>query len=512
MKLLIADDEILIREAIIARIKKGNYLFDEILQAENGLEAKQLIKEHKPELVITDVRMDGMTGLDLIKSCQALSTPSVFIVISGYAEFEYVQNALYHGACCYLLKPITQEKLFDALDKAAEKYDALIRLTIAEEKNTLLELGNLFRKCVGNSIEDTEYSQMLSLLGAGHNSYFILGSAHLSRYNQDRYFSIENVYSTLTGGLSSRISIAFQLLPGEHAQDRSIIFWDSHLPDIEKDLLDAIQSQIRKMNVLGATLTLGLSPISAVIGRDIFMSSEHALSKRFLTGNGKVYQAAPETSDSGHLPPDIKTLEHELLHQTPQDTALKLFELIENYYPLVHNAEYLLQYVYETLIRLNFYPDKTSWDSLIQDKYWSGCENKEELLAVIKKEIDKTCLMKATSEEISITEMVKEYLQSSYAESLTLDRIAQRYHLNPRYFSTLFKKKEGISPMDYLTQIRMEAAKNILLTTDTAAASIAQLVGYEDPRYFYKVFKKQTGMTPTEYRNMPVLPNNKSEG
>lgn len=509
MKLLIADDEILIREAIIARIKKGNYLFDEILQAENGLEAKQLIKEHKPELVITDVRMDGMTGLDLIKSCQALSIPSVFIVISGYAEFEYVQNALYHGACCYLLKPITQEKLFDALDKASEKYDALIRLTIAEEKNTLLELGNLFRKCVGNSIEDTEYNRLLSLLGAGHNSLFILGSAHLSRYNQDRYFSIENVYSTLAGGLSSRISTAFQLLPGEHAQDRSIIFWDRHLPDIEKDLLNAIQSQIRKMNVLGATLTLGLSPISAVIDRDIFMSSEHALSKRFLMGNGKVYQAAPETSDPGHLPPDIKTLEHELLHQTPQDTALKLFELVENYYPLVHNAEYLLQYVYETLIRLNFYPDKTSWDSLIQDKYWSGCENKEELLAVIKKEIDKTCLMKATSEEMSITEMVKEYLQSSYAESLTLDRIAQRYHLNPRYFSTLFKKKEGISPMDYLTQIRMEAAKNILQTTDTAAASIAPLVGYEDPRYFYKVFKKQTGMTPTEYRNMPVLPNNK---
>lgn len=512
MKLLIADDEILIREAIIARIKKGNYLFDEILQAENGLEAKQLIKEHKPELVITDVRMDGMTGLDLIKSCQALGIPSVFIVISGYAEFEYVQNALYHGACCYLLKPITQEKLFDALDKASEKYDALIRLTIAEEKNTLLELGNLFRKCVGNSIEDTEYNRLLSLLGAGHNSLFILGSAHLSRYNQDRYFSIENVYSTLAGGLSSRISTAFQLLPGEHAQDRSIIFWDSHLPDMEKDLLDTVQSQIRKMNVLGATLTLGLSPISPVIDRDIFISSEHALSKRFLMGNGKVYQAAPESSDPGHIPPDIKTLEHELLHQTPQDTALKLFELVENYYPLVHNAEYLLQYVYETLIRLNFYPDKTSWDLLIQDKYWSGCENKEELLAVIKKEIDKTCLMKATSEEMSITEMVKEYLQSSYAESLTLDRIAQRYHLNPRYFSTLFKKKEGISPMDYLTQIRMEAAQNILLTTDTAAASIAPLVGYEDPRYFYKVFKKQTGMTPTEYRSKPILPNNKSKG
>ncbi|MFR6327506.1 MAG: response regulator [Eisenbergiella sp.] len=76
-----------------------------------------LLPKRASEIIITDVRMDGMSGLSLIQSCQTAGINSSIIVISGYAEFDYVQNAMYHGACCYLLKPITQETLFDALNK-----------------------------------------------------------------------------------------------------------------------------------------------------------------------------------------------------------------------------------------------------------------------------------------------------------------------------------------------------------------------------------------------------------
>ena len=100
MKLLIADDETLIREAILARLKKGNYAFDEIFLAADGLEAWDIALRERPEIIITDVQMDGMTGLSLIQSCQNAHIPASIIVISGYAEFEYVQDAMYHDACC----------------------------------------------------------------------------------------------------------------------------------------------------------------------------------------------------------------------------------------------------------------------------------------------------------------------------------------------------------------------------------------------------------------------------
>ena len=134
MKLLIADDETLIREAILARLKKGNYAFDEIFLAADGLEAWDIARRERPEIIITDVQMDGMTGLSLIQSCQNAHIPASIIVISGYAEFEYVQDAMYHDACCYLLKPITQESLFDALEKALAKFDCAYELTEPAEE------------------------------------------------------------------------------------------------------------------------------------------------------------------------------------------------------------------------------------------------------------------------------------------------------------------------------------------------------------------------------------------
>ena len=100
-----------------------------------------------------------------------------------------------------------------------------------------------------------------------------------------------------------------------------------------------------------------------------------------------------------------------------------------------------------------------------------------------------------------IRDRAKSFLREHYREQLSMEMLAAHYHLNPRYFSTAFKKKEGVSPIDYLTGVRMEAAKDTLKNTDIPASEIASLVGYEDPRYFYKVFKKYAGMTPTEFRS-----------
>ncbi len=100
-----------------------------------------------------------------------------------------------------------------------------------------------------------------------------------------------------------------------------------------------------------------------------------------------------------------------------------------------------------------------------------------------------------------MTEQARRYLTEHYREPVSIETLAEYLHLNPRYFSTLFKKKEGVSPLDYLTRIRMEAAKDLLRDTDIPASEVSYLVGYEDPRYFYKVFKKYTGQTPTNFRS-----------
>lgn len=502
MRLLIADDESLIREAIMARLKKGNYQFEEIYQAGDGLEAWAIAKSERPEIIITDVRMDGMSGLSLIQSCQTAGITASIIVISGYAEFEYVQNAMYHGACCYLLKPITQETLFDALNKAIEKHAALTKLNRVQEQNTLLLLNQLLQKVRDNSLNSSEYSQLLTLLGADENWEYIVGSAHVSRYDQNRYFSIENVYSALDDSLSPRLPSAFRLVPGANTSDRILLFAGPALTAQEKQLYDILDSQIMKLNVLGAVVTLGLSLISPSIAPELFGQSEQALKRRFLTGNGKVYHGDSGPADTGQLPSNLdwKILENELRCKSPEDTAEKLCSLTDSFYPLVHNFEYLIQYIYELLIRLNYTPAKKNWDHFADNKFWASHENRDEILSLIKEEISLTCRTRPAEGNQSVTEQAKDFLREHYREPISMEMLAEYFHLNPRYFSTVFKKREGISPIDYLTQVRMEAAKSTLKNTDIPASEIASLVGYEDPRYFYKVFKKYTGLTPTEYR------------
>mgnify|MGYP003043708528 CR=1 FL=1 len=125
----------------------------------------------------------------------------------------------------------------------------------------------------------------------------------------------------------------------------------------------------------------------------------------------------------------------------------------------------------------------------------------EEKIKEEKKEISLPCRTNPAEGSQSVTEQAKDFLKEHYREPISMEMLAEYFHLNPRYFSTVFKKKEGLSPIDYLTQVRMEAAKSTLRNTDIPASEIAALVGYEDPRYFYKVFKKYTGLTPTEYRS-----------
>ncbi len=503
MKLLIADDETLIRQAILARLRKGNYTFDEIFLAVNGLEAWDIVQRECPEIIITDVQMEGMTGLSLIQNCQNAGIPASIIVISGYAEFEYVQNAMYHDACCYLLKPITQKTLFDALEKALAKHAARTRLVQVQEQNELLSLGQLLQKGRERPLGDSESAQLNGLLNAEEGCGFMIGTAHISRYDQKRYFSPESIYSALTDRLSPRLQADLRLIPSTSPSDRVLLFCSPGLSGGMQTLLETLAAQITRLHVLGATVTLGLSAVSYAIGPDMFRQSEQALTYRFLSGNGKVYSIGCPPQNAGRIPGDAdwKSLENELRCKSPQETADRLCSYIDGLYPLVYNFVYLIQPIYELLIRLNYAPSKANWDYFTDNAFWSSHENRNEILLLIKEEISLTCLSKSPEDDLPVTERAKAFLTEHYREPISMEMLAESFHLNPRYFSTLFKKKEGVSPLDYLTGIRMDAARNLLLNTDIPASEVSSLVGYEDPRYFYKVFKKYTGQTPTDFRS-----------
>lgn len=500
MKLLIADDEHLIREALTARLKKGNYEFEQIFYADSGLEAYHIIKEMKPEIVITDVVMEYMNGLELIKKCHQENVQSSFIVISGYAEFEYMQAALEYGACGYLLKPITQEKLFGAVDRAIYKQNEAKQLSLTMEKNEQLNLTNLIMKCRQDIISEQEYDRLMELLGVQPGDEFIGAAVHVSTYRQDRYASPMEVCRNIEQLLTARVSAAFRLLPYEKAQNSFFLCIGADMGDKEGEIQNVWHEVVSKLKNNGAIITVGLGTSSTRLDSGFIMSCERALNQRFERGIGNVFssRAIRESADISQIL-DISSFELRVKNKDAAEVAAEFEKLVRQLYPHIYNLEFLFQYLYDLLLQTGFDPDKKFWSSYIGNKNWTFYKDLDEILQSIHDELLSACY-KPSGEEQTLSEKAKEYIEKHFREDLTLGLLAKQFHLNSRYFSAVFKKNMGVSPTDYLTQIRIGEAQKALQTTNVPASEIAVMVGYEDPRYFYKVFKKQTGITPKEYR------------
>lgn len=499
MKLLIVDDEFLFREEIIVRLKKKNYQFEQIYCAENGREALTLINEFHPDIVITDIRMEFMNGIDLLKICRREGITSSFIITSGYAEFEYAQAALENGTCGYLLKPIDQAKFFKAVDNAINQVQERDFLARTLHENTQLLINNLISKCKQNTISPEDYDQLLKLLNTDRNSQFIAASVHLSIYSKEHYPDSNEVYHAFKQALTEQFSVPFMMLPDSKPQNRLILFYDKNLTKQELIIQEKLNSLLQKQKVLDTIMTIGLSRTESIINADLFLSSQQSLCQRFEHGIGNVYADSPWESESIPQIFDISSFELRIKNKTGDEAAAEFEKLIDQLYPHMYNLNFLFQYLYELLIRTDFRPDPEFWIKYIESKYWAACSNPEEALAPIRQELKRACRIPADKQN-ALHEQIKDYLYLHYSEDLTLSYLSDKYHLTPKYFSAAFKKNEGISLVDYLTQIRIEKAKNLLCSVDLPASEIASLVGYEDPRYFYKVFKKMTGITPKKYR------------
>ena len=500
MKLLIADDEYLIREALAARLKKGNYEFEQIFFAGSGLEAWHIIEEMRPDIVITDVRMEYITGLELIQRCRMQNIQTSFIVVSGFAEFEYMQTALENDVCAYLLKPITQEKLFSAVNKAINKQNESTRLSKALLENEQLNLANLLMKCRQDIISETEYGKLLVYLGAETDFEFLCAAVHVSTYRHDRYASVEDVYRSMEQQLSARMPVLSKILPYKRAQNGFFLLMGTQLNEKETVIHSVWQDIVQRIKNSGAIVSVGLSKPEKVIDSGFMLSAEKALNQRYERGIGSVYscRAIRESADIAQIL-DVPSFADRVKGKEGEEAAAEFEKLVVKLYPHIYNLDFLFQYLYDLMIELGFNPNKQFWKDYIEKKSWTYCANLSEILKSIREELEKSC-HRIHAEGHPLSERVKLFIREHYREDLSLSILANQFHLNPRYFASIFKKDEGLSPTDYLTQVRIEAACRELETTDVPASEISVMIGYDDPRYFYKVFKKKLGVTPKEYR------------
>lgn len=536
IKILIVDDEVLIRKGmkkILSRLGTGFVVAGE---AANGLEALELIKQEVPDVVITDVKMPFMDGLELVDRLED-SYPAVKkVILSGYSEFNYVRDAMKHGAVDYLLKPVDDEELANLLKKLERdilreedrrKNEINTKVKLQESLPLLKE--EFIRKLIkGEPTSGGELKKRLeyfNLNPAPGKFVIIVASIDNYRYLAEN-LGIEDVKLKIFAMRNIAEEIIAKYAPIIYFMDGSNFIaavsvpekGDSSAEEIAKELYDNL------LRFSGFRFTMCTGLMVDYIA-DLSLSYEDALQKlkyrfyyeksTYITSNDiNAMQKCTASRDmldnciekfTSRLKNCIEVANHKLITKIIEELCLmfKEFKLepADAKKALSDICVKLQMWIPEfdkSLSEIYGY-DFTFTKAL--DMYDTLDELKNYLVEAFEKAMLNMAEFRKRKDRKSV-EIIKEYIQKHYNEDVNLNKIVEVTFLSSCYVSDLFKNKTGENIIDYLTRVRIEKAKTLLKDVKIKTYEVSQMVGYEDATYFSKVFKKVVGVSPTEYRNM----------
>jgi two-component system response regulator YesN len=530
LKVLIVDDEIRVCRLIQYLIDWESLGFEMLGYVNDGLSAFQIIQEKNPDIVITDIRMPEFGGLELIQQTRNISYNTHFIIISGYSDFSYAQTAIKYGVDDYLLKPIKKKELIQTLDKIKSELD-LVKKNIIQTENMrrmldqsgrkvkskllsdMFEAGMAFQYHV-QSINDTYFCNFIEGL------YQMIGlQIHLNPIPNTQTIGFLNskVQDAISETFSSYHEVVFTYSCGTmycliNGTDEEFSSLKTDLQKLRtlilsfKDVFDGIRPIIALSERMSEINTVPIlkQQVEYVLMNKLFYNIDTPLMYKphpevpsidHVLGNSfrKDFMIYVETLDFYNLSNLLKTIQETLKHTSPIDGKYVLdiyHEIVSLFlFSVKSNSINLDLKTIEEDFNENF-NRFTSIDECFQylnDRlinYLSEWQNEKAL---------------AHSKPIR---QAKQYINEHYKEPLTLEIIGSFIGLNPTYFSSVFKKETGASFIDYLTEVRVQNSKNLLVNTSISVYDVAEQCGFNDMKYFNKKFKKYTGLSPSEYRKL----------
>lgn len=519
-RVLLVDDEELIRSQLEAILRKAPYPFA-VSQCRSAQEALREIERQTPDIVISDIQMPEMNGLQFADALGDKINGLELIFVTGYAYFEYAQEAVRLGALDFILKPIREENILTCLDRAVKK--------IGEKKRAFTRGKALF-------LHPTE------TIGPGETQLVAKWLARpVSTEERDKlrriFFPereqicllIETEVGTLCG--SQMMEYLVELL--QELRERCVSpedFWCLPVtddfskiavflrPGTEENRLRVVEQYLRQKEEEGRQQGFFFNGAGQFWDADLAESGQalgHALRRRL---NLRFFRSqepiiARETLPSAEVPAlgvDEELLLAQLIDLQVREVERYLGEQIDAYAQKPGASSKALK---RSLARLiEFCSGKICERYSITDQ----AEKVEEYIAQIehcvKVERQKTILHLYLQHFGGLLEIYKNhkynlvmdqcmaYIQENYSKDLSLEEIARRFDFNYSYFSSYFKKISGLKFTDYVAKVRLQKAKDLLRTTDKKVYDIALEVGYANAQYFYRVFKKEFGLSPEEFR------------
>lgn len=534
VKVFLVEDEIVMRNGIKNNIPWEKEGMEFVGEASDGELAYPLIKKTRPDILITDIRMPFMDGLELSELVKKGFPRIKIIILSGYNEFEYAKQAIHIGVTDYLLKPITAARLLEAVKKVAETVEReqeesrmLERYRLEMAENTVLERQRLFKDLVMGPVNFRDALERGSQLGIELSASFyqvllfkVMSSGAALSYSDQLVACQELVESRMEGSghvlVFDRASEGWAfVMTGESETEV-----ESWTVECTRRLRETV-SGFKELRYFG-----GIGQAVNRLGdlRRSYGTAGRAFAGRFFSEDCRIlrYDQVEELLPAGGEGVDISAVDASKVSRRTVETFLKqgtageAAGFVEDYMASVGEKNYR-SFMFRQYIVMDYYLCVRTFlkglgiglESLPGDLgQVEGVVGQSQEPSAVKERLarllEEAMALRdgqAASRYSQVIEEARSFINARYArEDMSLNVVAAHVNISPSYFSSIFSQEMGITFVEYLTAVRMERARELLRCSSLKTSEIGYEVGYKDSHYFGYLFKKTAGCTPKEFR------------
>jgi len=523
IRVIIADDEIRVCKLIIKLIDWDKLGMLIVGTASNGIEALELIEKENPDIVITDIRMPGYDGLEMIEKAKMLNNDLEFIIISGYGQFEYAKKGIDFGVKDYLLKPINKDDLLKALIKVGEHVQKKKgQINLEKEYELIIKNGaDKIREAFLNNLIffNTESFKEYTLSEVNENYHFnfqegifSIVALKIDYLDKDYSNNIKNIINEIAGIIKPKLQdITYELDIINNKNNLYIVInyngnEKKQIKTVFLKLLEYFKQRFSTVEKIEITIAFGEDVDDLRHVAKSFKSAELLIEDRILKGTGRIIEIdgirtdkteiedvfdnfskkfikAVEVLDLDKAKKIIFNFKNDISSKNIRGAELKrmINEIGNIYYLTMKSNNIKVGNAVENYPNFKSRTDHcNSTDGLF-----------EELLEYITYSFVILDRDKAHNNLKQIRQ-AKKYIEENYMNNITLEDLGAHIGFNPSYFSSLFKKETETSFVEYLSKVRIEKAKDLLKESDLRMQDICLMVGYNDVKYFTKSFIKYT--------------------
>ena len=524
-RILVADDESIVRESLKFIIESRYGGNCELELAKTGRGAIEKAESLRPDIVFMDIQMPGINGIEAMKEIRKQNSSAIFIVLTAFDKFDYAKESIGVGVLEYMSKPVSRDEIESILSKAMGIIDRRreIRnqdLSIKEKLETVIpyiERGLIYTMLINEDNTDAigKYKELLGI--SSEYGYVLVAEAFEQNNRSDANpvgsgICLEDHYDLIKGNIMNE----FYCLVGPVMTNRIVVIVPYETAAMDYDsrthLVDKVRNMLHRLEkLINADIKISIGNVKSF---DKLQESYQEAKAAMNIGIGSVLHAADLKIGCSYEEDYPIEIEHKIFEyvergdvdslaaectvfwnwmvsrhaDAPDDIKIKILDIVLR---AEHLAYEKANMYYQFASRTDYLGFISSCNDTMKLKIWfidklSKCT--ENISRVIE-ETNKTPVEKALG-----------YINEKYYEDISLEQMSQIVGISSYYFSKLFKSEIGVNFIDYLTDLRIGKAKELLKQGEISVKDIGSRVGYSDANYFSRIFKKNVGVSPSEYK------------